>query len=240
MELNRWSGLALIAGFSLILGCGSTPADATPEKENESATVSLFDGRTLAGWEGEAGYWSVEDGAITGVTTEATQAGGPTYLIWRGGDVDNFELRFRYRLIGEANSGMQYRSRDEGNFLVHGYQADIESGQQWNGVLVEMGGRLHLAMRGQQVRVTSDGKIEIAGSTGDPDELQSFVKTGDWNEFEIIANGPRLVHKIDGHTMIDALDEDSEKALSSGILAIQLNRSRPMKVQVKDIQLKRL
>lgn len=86
MELNRWPGFALIAGISLILGCGSTPADATPEKENESATVSLFDGRTLAGWEGEAEYWSVEEGAITGATTEATQAGGPTYLIWRGGD----------------------------------------------------------------------------------------------------------------------------------------------------------
>jgi hypothetical protein len=103
-----------------------------------------------------------------------------------------------------------------------------------------MGGRLHLAMRGQQVRVASDGKIEIAGSVGDPGELQSFVKAGDWNEFEIIASGPRLVHKINGHTMIDALDDDSEKARSSGILAIQLNRSRPMKVQVKEIHLKRL
>ena len=50
-------------------------------------------------------------------------------------------------------------------------------------------------MRGQQVRVASDGKIEIAGSVGDPGEPQSFVRTGDWNEFEIIANRPSLLHK---------------------------------------------
>jgi hypothetical protein len=141
MDWRKWIGLVWIAAGCLILGCGSAPADISAEKEAEKASdvVSLFDGATLAGWEGEPGYWSVEAGAITGVTTEATKAGAPTYLIWRGGDAGNFELRFQYRLGGEANSGVQYRSRDEGNFMVHGYQADVESGEQWNGVLVEMG-----------------------------------------------------------------------------------------------------
>jgi len=96
--------------------------------------VALTNGRDLAGWEGAKRYWSVEAGAVTGQTTPNTVAGGPTYLIWRGGEVRDFELRGKYRFHGDdGNSGVQYRSREGADYMVTGYQADFEVGTQWWG-----------------------------------------------------------------------------------------------------------
>jgi len=207
----------------------------------QEAFVTLTNGRDLAGWEGDKRYWSVEAGAVTGVTTPNTVAGGPTYLIWRGGEVRDFELRGKYRFHGDdGNSGVQYRSREGADYMVTGYQADFETGTQWSGVLVEMGGRLHLARRGQKVRVGPDGKLHITGSVGDPDQLQAVIRAGDWNDFTVTAKGNHLVHTINGRVMVDVIDAQQDKAAQSGILALQLNRTRPMKVQFKDVQLRRL
>jgi hypothetical protein len=238
MTASHFVALSL---FAVCLACGPTPEehdDSTPEEPNAAAS-QLFDGTTLAGWEGEAGYWSVEDGAITGETTAETMGDGPTYLIWRGGEVDDFVLTFEYRIFGDGNSGVQYRSAESDDFLVNGYQADFEGGDQWSGVLVEMGDRLHLALRGQKVRVAEDGKIEVVENFGSPEDLQALVHKEDWNQLEVAAQGNHLVHKINGQTMIDALDEQTGRADDSGIIAFQLNRSRPMKVQIRNIELQR-
>jgi hypothetical protein len=203
--------------------------------------VKIDNGRDLTGWDGDKRYWSVEDGAITGVTTQSTVADGPTYLIWRGGEIGDFELRGKYRFEGGyGNSGVQYRSREAADYMVMGYQADFEVGTQWSGVLVEMGGRLHLARRGQKVRVGPDGKLHIIGSVGDPDQLQAAIRAGDWNDFTVTAKGNHLVHTINGRVMVDVIDGQQDKAAQNGILALQLNRTRPMKVQFKDLQLRRL
>lgn len=227
--------------LAVCLACDTPPAEhngSTPEQPN-ARTSQLFDGATLAGWEGEAGYWSVQEGAITGETTAETRGDGPTYLIWRGGEIDDFVLTLEYRIFGDGNSGVQYRSAEADNFLVNGYQADFEGGDQWNGVLVEMGDRLHLALRGQKVRVAEDGKIEVLENFGTPEELQALVRKEDWNRFTVEARGPRLIHKINDRTMIDAEDTQTGSADDRGILAFQLNRSRPMKVQIRNIELQR-
>src|SRR5438552_18564651 len=77
---------------------------------------SLFNGRDLSGWEGNLGFWFAREGTITGQTTLATPLKTNTFLVWKGGDVKNFELRAQFRLVanndtGFANSGIQYRSR---------------------------------------------------------------------------------------------------------------------------------
>ncbi len=109
----------------------------------------LFDGRTLAGWEGRPGFWSVQDGAITGRTTKENPLKGNTFLFARadGKDliVDDFELRLSYRITadndkGFANSGIQYRSKNRGNFVAAGYQADMEAGSQFSGILYDEAG----------------------------------------------------------------------------------------------------
>src|SRR5258706_9737237 len=104
---------------------------------------SLFNGKDLTGWEGLGDFWSVRDGAITGVTTKEHQPAANTFLVWKG-ELKNFELRARFRLTGQnesnwGNSGVQYRSHviDPATFIVGGYQADMDTSGQYIGMLYE-------------------------------------------------------------------------------------------------------
>ena len=91
--------------------------------------VPIFDGVTLTGWDGDQKFWRVEDGAITGESTAENPCKRNTFLIWRLGELDDFELRLRYRITA-GNSGIQYRSVDRGNWDIGGYQADISADGQ--------------------------------------------------------------------------------------------------------------
>jgi putative heme-binding domain-containing protein len=213
----------------------------------------LFDGRTLAGWEGRPGSWSVEDRAITGRTTKDNPLRGNTFLVARaaGKDliVDDFELRLSYRITadndaGFANSGIQYRSRDRGGFVAAGYQADIEAGPRFSGILYDeaggAGGRGIMANRGEKVTWTSDGRKEVTGRLGSSAEIQAKIKKDDWNEYVVVARGNHIQHFINGVPTVDVFDDFESKRLNSGILALQLHAGPPMTVRFKDIRIKSL
>src|SRR5215470_9376491 len=70
--------------------------------------TSLFDGKTLNGWSGDAN-WKVEDGAIT-IESTCEKPTGTIYLVWQGGEAADFELKMEMKGTGEINSGVQYRS----------------------------------------------------------------------------------------------------------------------------------
>ncbi len=106
-----WLAATLAVAF---LGFGSRSSSA---QEVEPGFKSLFNGKDLSGWDGDPKFWSVRDGAITGQTTEQNKTAGNTFLIWRDGNVDNFELRLSFKIVG-GNSGIQYRSKDLGNWVV--------------------------------------------------------------------------------------------------------------------------
>jgi hypothetical protein len=235
-------GVALCA-FSTILGAA----------EVEPGFQSLFNGKDLTGWAGRPEHWSVEDGAITGRTTGEHPAKGNNFLIARSGGtnlvLENFELRLSYRIVpngdkGFGNSGIQYRSKDRGNFVVHGYQADFECGTTYSGILYEEGGRGILAQRGQKVVVRDDSanpgkpRIEVTGSLGNSRDLQVAIKKEDWNDYVVVATGNHLQHFINGHQTVDVIDEQESKAARSGILALQLHAGDPMTVQFKNIRIK--
>src|ERR1051325_8453468 len=107
---------------------------------------SIFNGKDLTGWDGNPKFWSVKDGAITGQTTDDNKTAGNTFLIWKDGTVDDFELRLSYKIVG-GNSGIQYRSKDLGEWVVGGYQGDFEAGDTYSGILYEERGRGILALR---------------------------------------------------------------------------------------------
>ncbi len=212
---------------------------------------SLFNGKDLTGWAGRTNHWSVEDGAITGITTKENPAKGNNFLIAQDGDknliVDNFEVRFLYKFSSDwGNSGLQYRSKDKGSFVVNGYQGDFEVGATYSGILYEEGGRGILAQRGQKVVIKDDSektgkpKIDVTGSVGVSKDIQASIKKGDWNEYVIIAKGNHLQHFINGHQTIDVTDEQKSKAAKSGILAFQIHAGPEMKVQFKDVRIKSL
>lgn len=200
---------------------------------------SLFDGKTLDGWKGSEKFWSVKDGVITAQTTSENPTKGNTFLVWQGGEVGDFELKLKFRIVA-GNSGVQYRSTDKGNHVVGGYQADIEAGEKHIGILYEEQGRGILAQRTQKVEIAADGKKQVVGSTGDDKEILASIKKEDWNTLEVIAKGNHLVQKINGHVTVDVTDNQTDKAKSSGILALQLHAGDPMIVQFKDIMLTKL
>jgi len=205
----------------------------------EDGFESLFDGKSMDGWKGKAEFWSVEDGALTGTTTPENPTKGNTFLIYQGDDVADFELRLKFKIEG-GNSGIQYRSVHLGDSVVSGYQADIDAAGKWVGILYEEKGRGILAKRGEHVKVDSDGKKSVIAKTAAEAEIAASIKKDDWNEYVLIAKGNELTQKLNGLVTIKLTDEQEDKRKASGILALQLHQGPPMKVQFKDIQLKRL
>ena len=230
---------------------GATPlilCTAVLAADVEPGFKSLFNGKDLTGWDGNPKLWSVRDGTITGVTGSDgdTKINHNTFLVWKGGDVADFELRLSYR-IEKGNSGIQYRSKvtETGKFgpIVGGYQADFEASKTYSGILYEERGRGILAQRGQKTVIKdADGKhkVEVVGSVGDTKEIQAKIKDEDWNDYVVIARGNHLQHFINGQQTVDIIDEQPAKAAKSGVLALQIHVGPPMVVQFKDVQIKKL
>lgn len=211
----------------------------------EAGFTALFNGRDLAGWDGNPKLWSVKDGVLTGQTTAADPIKVNTFLIYKDATFDDFELRFSYRLVG-GNSGVQYRSKviDPAQWRVGGYQADFEAGKTYSGILYDeggvAGGRQIMAARGEKVVWTKDCQKQVVGSLGQSDEIQARIKSEDWNDYVVIARGNHLVHQINGVTTVEVTDECESKRLTSGVLAFQLHVGPPMTLQLKNIRIKKL
>lgn len=208
---------------------------AAAAEQDEAGFVSMFNGRDLTGWEGKPGGWWVEDGLLTSESTLEKPCVKHHYLMWRGGQPGDFEMKFSYRIVG-GNSGLQFRSRELPGWDTWGYQADIEAGPQWTGALFqhERGG---VAMRGEKVVYAEDGTKTVT-PIGDPAELQKQIKAEDWNEYHVIARGPEVILKINGVVMSHAVDRDREKACHKGVIALQMHPGPPMKVQYRDLRIK--
>ena len=229
----------LFGRFALVALVSGLVITAHPLMAEDEGFRSLFNGKDLTGWDGNPQFWRVEDGAIVGQTTAEKPTNGNTFCLWRGGELDDFELTAKFKIIG-GNSGIQYRSKDLGNWVVAGYQADFEAGDGWGGTNYEERGRGVLAKRGQKTEIGADGKVSETGTVGDPAEIQAAIKKEDWNEYHIKAVGNRLIQTINGKVTADVTDNHAEKRMLSGILALQLHAGGPMQVSFKDIQLKRL
>ena len=104
----------------------------------------IFDGSTLKNWDGDTNFWRAEGGSIVGETTAEKPLGENTFLIYRGSEPGNFELKLEFRM-NSTNSGVQYRSRQltgaVGKWVLCGYQADIDFANQFTGMLYEERGR---------------------------------------------------------------------------------------------------
>ena len=221
---------------------------ALSTRADEKDFRSLFNGKDLSDWKGDFTFWSVRDGAITGQTTADHPTKGNTFLVWQGGEVKNFELRAAFKLVANneksfANSGIQYRSRvvDAPNWVVAGYQADMDGDGKYVGMLYEEKGRGILALPSQQVRIMpteSKPKIEITGVTTPVTAITAAIHPREWNEYVIIADGNHLRHFINGHLTADVTDLDNANAAKSGVLALQLHAGLPMTVQFKNLRLK--
>ena len=210
----------------------------------EKGFETIFDGKTLKGWNGDPKFWSVKDAAITGKTTKENPTKGNTFIIWEG-KTGNFDLRLDYKIIG-GNSGIQYRSfKADGpdEWRIGGYQADFEAGDTFSGICYGERFRGILSLRGKKTTLTvgDDGKLkkEVEDFAKDAD-IAKAIKKEDWNSYRIVARNFSLTHYINGVKTTQVIDRDRKTRRAEGLLALQLHAGPPMNVQFKNIRIKEL
>ncbi|MGH9161538.1 MAG: 3-keto-disaccharide hydrolase [Vicinamibacteraceae bacterium] len=230
------------------LAAGQRAPDAVPlALDDYTGFEPIFDGSSLKGWDGDRSYWRVENGAIVGESTPEHPVEQNTFLIWRGGQPTDFELKVEYRLSA-TNSGIQIRSAqvpagaEVGKWVLRGYQADIDVENEYTGMIYEERGRGFLARRGQAAYVPAgeDARPRIIGNLEQrADELQRIIKTGDWNHVHIIARGNTIVQILNGHVTSVLVDDDEANRSLGGLIGFQMHRGDPMKVEFRNVYLKK-
>jgi hypothetical protein len=226
-------------------------------QKKEKGFKSIFDGKSLKGWDGDTKYWRVENGSLVGEITPETLLKTNSFIVWQGGEPGDFELKGSFKIAAKGNSGINYRSDKVADIpnALRGYQADIDGANRYTGQNYEERKRTTLGYRGEIVTVNdpSDKSPEafkanlknnawlgrtVTGSLGSSDELKTKIKTEDWNDFHIVAKGNRLQHYINGILMSDVTDNDSVNGKAKGYLGIQVHVGPPMKVEYKNLRIK--
>ena len=199
----------IIAVGLIGLQVGAAPA------QDEPGFVPLFDGKTLNGFVGDPELWRVEDGQIVG-STDKKRLRHNSFLATRK-KFRNFILKVKFKLRNH-NSGIQFRSQLLDDYIVKGYQADIAE-NRYLGILYEERGRGILA-------------------DVNPQQVRRYYKPGQWNEYTIIAQGPRIKLLINGHVTVDYTEKDPKRGAQEGVIAFQLHTGPAMEVRFKDIRIK--
>jgi glucose/arabinose dehydrogenase len=222
--------LSLLLAFNLALASIS----AAPQSQDPTSFEALWNHRDLSQWSGNLSHWRVENGVLIGQTTEPLVR---TEYLFLEGEYENFELTFSYRLKG-GNSGVQYRSVRLPDGEVAGYQADMEDGPNYSGILYESAGRGIFAARGSHFEIAANGDRTDLPSLGAAAMLQQAVRHQDWNEYRILADGDHLIHEINGVRMIDVRDADAQSSRSKGVFALQLHQGPPMEIRFRNMRIR--
>jgi hypothetical protein len=223
-------------------GPGAGQASQVPPLpfEDHTGFRSIFNGSTLEGWDGDPTFWRVEGGALVGESTPEKKITRNTFLIWRGGQPKDFELKLEFRM-NSTNSGVQYRSvelPDVGKWVLKGYQADIDFANQYTGQIYEERGRGFLALRGQAAYVAEGQPSRAIGTLESGDALKGYIKQNDWNQVHIIARGNTIVQILNGHVMSVLVDDDTKNRSLGGLIGFQMHVGDPMKVEFRNVWLK--
>lgn len=214
-----------------------TASAANAARPAADGFATIFNGKNLSGWSGDHKYWSVQDGALTGVTDGSLKMN--RFITWTGSTVRNFELQVDVRVTAGGNSGLQYRGRSApeiGLDVVTGYQCDVVANvPQYNGMLYEERGRRILAHTGERVIIDPQGRSWIIGMM----PVQEFA-ADEWHQFRVLVEGNHHQHWIDGHQTADLIDLDENGRALEGVLAMQVHVGPAMKIQYRNIRLRNL
>jgi hypothetical protein len=227
------AGKSAVLALSLSLFLTFSLAAAEP--------VSLFDGKSLDGWEGTPGLWRVEDDAITGEIKDGTNLAHNEWIFWKG-EVSDFEFEADYRITDgpSANSGIQVRSRRAADGHASGLQCDLDDGKEWLGRIYDEDGRALVMERGNRVSIAPDGR-RWSDPFADPKSFTATAKPNTWNHYRIKASASHVEVWVNG-VFFGALDDHETKAAEySGRLGFQLHAGPgPAKIQFRNITLRDL
>lgn len=189
----------------------------------EDGFKPLFDGKSLAGWEGSEKTFRVADGAI--VAGSRSEKIPHNDFLCTTAEYGDFELRLDARLVGKGdNAGVQFRSqRVPSHFEVSGYQCDIgrmEGKPIWGWLYDESRRKKFLAQ-------------------ADADKLAKVVKPDGWNELVIHCQGPRVQIWVNGLATVDYTEQDRNIA-AKGIIGLQIHGGEPAEASYRNIRIKKL
>jgi hypothetical protein len=220
--------------------------------------VSLFDGVSLKGWDGNPKFWRVEDGSIVGESTP-TNPSGNSYIVYRDLVAKDFTLKFEIKVEGDGGSGLQYRSVTgrpwlanispavEANvgpvnlaWMMTGPQADFWPSRVYTGQFYSENTPMRiLAWRGQVVEGFGAASKRLMGTIGDQDALGKLVKMNDWNQYIVIARGGTFLHIVNGQLMAVMVDDDPSSSNNQpGMFGIEIEATT--KVSVRNIWVKKI
>ncbi len=220
--------------------------------------VSLFDGRSLKGWDGNPKFWRVENGAIVGESTPANPSGN-SYIVYRDLKAKDFTLKFEIKVEGDGGSGIQYRSKtgipwlapiapnvtaNNGpvnlNWMMTGPQADFWPSRVYTGQFYSENTPMRiLAWRGQVVEGYGAASKRLMGTIGDRQALGQLVHMNDWNEYTVIARGGTFLHIVNGQLMAVMIDDDPASSNNQpGLFGIEIEATT--KVSVRNMWVKKL
>ena len=242
--MHRWrnpASAALALFLTILTGLAEQVYPESGEQD-ETGFVTIFDGESLTGWEGDPRYWRVEKGCLVGEVKPENLLERNTFIIWQGGRPGDFELKLEYQITAEGNSGINYRSEPVANFphALQGYQADIDGGNQYTGQNYEERGRTFLALRGDLSRVGRDGKSLVIGSVGEKARLAASINKDDWNAVHLIVRGNTMIHLVNGRVMSVLVDDDDTRRRFEGLIGVQVHVGPPMTVRFRNLRLKKL
>jgi hypothetical protein len=194
-------------------------ASATAQQADKEQGVSLFDGKSFNGWEGNLKMFRIQEGAIVGGMLDARIPRNEFLCTQK--EYGDFELRLKFKLLGEgANAGVQIRSRRIPNHHeVIGYQADMGDG--WWGALYDESRRRKVL------------------ASPEKEKLDKVLKRGDWNEYVIRCQGRRIQLSINGQPTVDYTEPD-ETIEQKGLIGLQIHGGPPSEAWYKDISIREL
>jgi len=191
--------------------------------EGPPKPTSLFDGKTLNGWEGDKKVFRVEEGAI--VAGSATDKVAHNDFLCTTKEYGDFELRLKAKLVGAGdNAGIQFRSKRVPNhFEVSGYQCDMGN------------------MTGRSIwgSLYDESRRNKFLAHGDADAVAKAVKKDDWNEIFIQCIGPKIRITVNGIQTIDYTETEANMA-TSGVIALQIHGGAPAVASYKEITIREL
>jgi len=278
-SIARWSaGLVLITLTMADIGQAQQPPPAprpTPaaapaggrmtftepapfDFNDHTGYVSLFDGVSLKGWDGNPKFWRVENGAIVGESTP-TNPSGNSYIVYRDLVARDFTLKFEIKVEGDGGSGIQYRSQTglpwlaniapavtanvgpvNLNWMMTGPQADFWPSRVYTGQFYSENTPMRiLAWRGQVVEGFGARSKTLVGTIADRAALGTVVKANDWNQYVVIARGGTFVHVVNGQLMAVMIDDDPASSNNQpGRFGIEIEATT--KVSVRNMWVKKI
>jgi len=240
MQFPPWRRILFV--LWLIAVC--CPASIYARQSADKGFVSLFDGKTLTGWNVEpktkVSDWTVRDGVIVGRGDK-----GQSYLAWKDKGIADFELKLSYRLpAGKGNTGIDIRGRPvlTGRRRYESYHADL--GHVGIGPHILGAWDFHFTKRkeypcnrGTRLVIGADGKAHSSKISGAL--TKADIRPRQWNDVRVIARGNHFQFFINDKIASEFTDNAGSGRLDKGVIRLQIH-DRGMHVEFKDIRMKLL